>query len=457
MGKGSWAGVGCASLFALPFCAAGIATIFSAQQGEQFAIRIAAGSAFLLTGLAIIFGAVALSRATAASFQLRKRYPDQPWMWRQDWASNAISDQGSVLLAVLWFFAVIWNLITFPLVFAMPWKEVHQQPVVIVIFLFPAIGVLLVAGVLVKTVQRLKYGGSICHIDSLPIVPGRAFHGEISTRLRELPERGFELKVTCSRRTGSGKNSTSTIIWQEVQTVLTATPSYEGARVSFTVGIPADAELSGGAISWRLEVSAAVPGIDYSASFDLPVFAIPGQTIDSMQTAWPAPANDPLRWTPAPDARIAISALPSGGEEYRVGPAATGCFGFAFFLLIWFGIIGAMTFFGAPILLTIVFSAFGLLIVAIGVDWITGRSVIRADRNALAIERTTLFTKTKRDVNPKEISEIATIIGGTNNGVPLYHVVVRSGDGSVNAAKYIRMKSDAEMLAARMRIALGVS
>ncbi len=456
MAKGSWAGAGCAALCALPFCAGGIATIYSAQPGEQLPIHVAAGSAFLLTGLAIIFGVIALTRATAASFQLRKRYPDQPWMWREDWAANTIADQGTLLLATLWFFAVIWNLISLPLVFAMPWREVRNQPVVIVIFLFPAIGVLLLFAVLFKSAQRMKYGASTCHIDSLPIVPGRTFHGELTTRVRDLPERGFDLKLTCTRRTGSGKSTNQTIVWQETQTVLTATPGFDGARVSFTFGIPSSAEVSDGAISWRLEVAAEVPGIDYSAAFDLPVYAMAGQTVEAMQLAWPAPTSDPMRWTPAPESRIAISAMPSGGEEYRVGPAAAGCFGFSFFLLFWFGIVGAITFFGAPLFFTIVFVALGLLVVAIGIDWVTGRSVVRADRQVLAIERTTLVTKTRREVSPRDITGITTTIGGTNNGVPLYHVVVRSAGGNVNAAKYIRLKSDAEMLAARMRIALGV-
>jgi hypothetical protein len=85
MGKGRWAGVGCATLFALPFCAAGIAVIFSAPRstGRDLVMRVGAGSVFVVAGLALIFGAMAISGAAANSFQLRQRFPDQPWMWRR--------------------------------------------------------------------------------------------------------------------------------------------------------------------------------------------------------------------------------------------------------------------------------------------------------------------------------------------------------------------------------------
>src|SRR4051812_15471763 len=103
MGKGRWAIVGCATLFALPFCAAGIATIFSAPRstGRDLLVRIAGGSVFLIAGLAVILGAVVFSRSAGAAYDLRRRYPDQPWMWRRDWAANAITDQGAFGLSAL--------------------------------------------------------------------------------------------------------------------------------------------------------------------------------------------------------------------------------------------------------------------------------------------------------------------------------------------------------------------
>jgi MFS family permease len=463
MGKGRWAAVGCATLFALPFCGAGIATIFSVPRshGHDLAVRIAAGSVFLIAGLAIILGAVVVSRVTASSFQLRQRYPDQPWMWREDWAANAINDRGAFGLATFWIFTIIWNLISFPLIFAMPWREVRNQPAVMFIFLFPVVGVLLFIGVLYKSGQRMKFGASVCHVDRMPIAPGQSFHGELETRVRDQPPNGFVLRLTCVQRISRGRNSSETILWQESQTVSLVTPSYEGARVQFTFAIPADAEVSQSVpgtsqVSWRLEASAEMPGIDYGATFELPVFAT-GRKESFEQPVWPAPQVDVSRWIPADDSNITIAQMPGGGEEFHVGPATIGRFGFVLFTLIWFGVIAVMFAFGAPIFFPILFSAFGLLIVVVGIDWMIGRSLVRADRAALSIRRTWLGYGSSRTIEPKEITAITTSIGGVQNGVPLYDVVIRCGPKKFGAAKYIRLKHDAEMVAARMRKDIGLA
>lgn len=462
MAKGRWAAVGCATLFAFPFCAAGLATIFSApySNGPELAVRIAAGSAFVVAGLAVIFGSVVISGATAESFQLRRRYPDQPWMWRRDWSANAINDQGALWTGMIWTFAIIWNLISFPLLFVFPWKEVRDSPVVVVLFVFPAVGVMLLITALYKSLQRVKYGGSVCHIDQMPIVPGRSFHGEIETRMRDVPPNGVTMRLTCVRRTSSGRSTNETIVWQETQTVL-ATPSYDGAHVPFSFAVPADAEatqsvLGAAHIAWRLEALAEVPGVDYNARFDLPVFAT-GEKPPVIEPMWPAPEIDPSRWTPDPASHITVTPMPTGGEEFHVGPATTGRLGFILFMIIWFGIIGVMVHFGAPLFFTVIFGLIGMVIVLIGIDWMLGRSFVRADRTTLSIRRTWLGLGAIRDIQPRDVTAITTSIGGAQNGVPLYNVIVRCGDKSFAAAKYVAVKRDAEMLAARIRQAIGMA
>lgn len=458
MGKGRWAGVGCATLFALPFCAAGIAVMFSAERstGRDLAVRIGAGSVFVVAGLALIFGAIAISGALAESVQLKQRHPDQPWMWRRDWAANAVNDQGALGVSLFWIFAIIWNLISLPMAFAFPWREVRSSPIVIVPFLFPAIGVLMLIGVLYATARRMKFGASVLHLDQMPIVPGRTFHGELETRIRDTPAGGFTLRLTCVRRTMSGRSSNETVLWQETQQVALATPGFEGVRVPFSFALPPDAEVSQSqGIVWRLDASAELPGIDYAAVFQMPVFAS-GASPSFDDPVWPAPQVDAARWSPDPRSHITITPMPSGGEEFRVGAPTTGRFGFIIFLAVWFGIIAVMTKLGAPLVLPVVFGGFGLLILAIGLDWMFGHSVIRADRAALFIHRSFLGIGSPRTLAPRDVNDITTSIGGSTNGVAVYNVTVVSGGGEkITAAKYVAVKRDAEMLAARIKRAIG--
>jgi hypothetical protein len=461
MGKGRWAAVGCATLVALPFCAAGIATIFSAPRstGQDLAVRIAAGSVFLVGGLAIILGAIVVTRSTGEAFELRRRYPDQPWMWRRDWAANAIADRGALAVGTMWVFAIFWNLISSPLLFVFPWREVRDSPVVVLPFLFPAIGVVLLIVVGYLTAQRMKFGASVCHIDHLPIVPGRAFHGELETRVREMPPAGFVLRLTCVQRVSGTKTTNETILWEETQKIALATPSYEGAHVPFTFAIPSGAEptqntLNRTSIVWRLSVSAEVPGVDYSATFELPVFATGEKTI--VEPAWPAPDTDLSKWTPDPESHIAIALLPSGGDEITVGPATKGRLGFILFSIVWYGVIVVMFAFGVPRFFPMFFGLLGLIIVLIGVDWMLGRSVIRADRQSLSLLRTWIGFGSPHELPPRDVTAITTSIGGVQNGVPMYDVVVHCGEKRFTAAKYVQSKRDAEMVAARVRRAIGL-
>jgi hypothetical protein len=461
MGKGRWAAVGCASLFALPFCAAGIATIFSAPRstGRDLAVRIAAGSAFLIVGLAVIFAAIVFSRVTVEAYELRRRYPDQPWMWRRDWAANAINDRGGFSLGALWLFAIIWNLISSPLLFVFPWREVRDSPVVVLPFLFPTIGVVLLVVVLYQSAQRMKYGASICHIDRMPIVPGRTFHGELETRVREAPPSGFDLRITCVRRVSSGKSTNETILWEESQKVL-ATPSYEGAHVPFSFAIPADAEpmqtaLGSARIAWRLQVSAEVPGVDYSANFDLPVFATGERSV--AEPVWPAPQADFSSWTPDPESHITLGVTPTGGEQITVGPATKGRLGFILFTIVWYGVIVVMFAMQVPKFFPGFFALIGLIIVFVGFDWMLGRSFIRADRQELVLHRTWIGFGSPHSIAPRDVSEITTSIGGTQNGMSMYNINVRCGGKKYTAASYMQSKRDAEMVAARVRRAIGLT
>jgi hypothetical protein len=51
------------------------------------------------------------------SDKLQAAFPDKPWMWRDDWAAGYISSSNRTILAVAWGFAIVWNLVSTPLLF----------------------------------------------------------------------------------------------------------------------------------------------------------------------------------------------------------------------------------------------------------------------------------------------------------------------------------------------------
>jgi hypothetical protein len=468
MQKGRWLAVGCTAVFAIPFCLAGIGVMLDVPRAtaRDAAISIGVGSAFLLAGLGLLVGVIIATGAAQNTFVLRAQNPDKPWLWRKDWAAGAAQESGSARLAFLWMFAVLWNAVSIPAAFVLPLREARQQPVLYVVLIFPLIGLALLFAALYGTLRRMRYGASVCHLDRVPIAPGQAFHGEIDTHVHEPPPNGFLVRLSCVRRVSRGRNSTESLLWRDEQTVAYAAPSPAGMRVPFTFTLPRDAEptaLTAPGVStyWRLDIRAEVPGIDYAAMFDLPVFgaAVDAVSDEPREPSWPAPQADPLSWTPERSSRIAIAPLPSGGEEYRSGPmrGSGGC-GLGIFTTIWFGVIALMTRLGAPVFIPLLFGAFGLFILIATLDFFLGRTTARVDRTRVALRRAWLGLGGTRTIDASAVTDVVTSIGmtqGGGSGTPYYDVEIRAGGKKYDVAKYVPSKRDAEMLAARVRRAMG--
>src|SRR6185436_45729 len=126
--------------------------------------------------------------------------------------------------------------------------------------------------------------------------------------------------------------------------------SPDGMRVPFSFEIPAEApssDLSAPAdkVLWQLAVSAELPGIDYKATFELPVFA----TADNFAAHHVARQEEAVRRELSEASRVTATPLPSGGIELRIAPQrdAGALTTFVLFSLIWFGAIFLLWHFGA--------------------------------------------------------------------------------------------------------------
>jgi len=148
---------------------------------------------------------------------------------------------------------------------------------------------LLVHAVL-RTLRGRKFGESHFLLRASPVAPGGRLQGEIETGVpQDVALRdGFRLFLRCihrweeTRRTDGAGSLTRTIyrrdiLWQDEQR--SAGHAGSGRRhLSVPVSFVLPAELPGSmldgeakGIAWELEISAAMPGIDYTATFKLPV------------------------------------------------------------------------------------------------------------------------------------------------------------------------------------------
>ena len=289
------ANAGCLTLFGIPFAGAGLwAATLAAQQFiddpgdlETLFLQIILALCFGGVGFGlIVFGRYA-SRKAAEKEALQRQHPNEPWMWRPDWAQRRVAGGNKQMMAFSWAFAIFWNLISAPLLLVIP-KEVIEKgnkPALLGL-LFPAVGVGLLIWAVRSTLRWRKFGASAFQMSAVPGVIGGRLRGTIETSLQTVPESGFGLKLSCvrlittERRSGGSSRSTKeAILWQEEQTINPAAlgRGYRGVSVPVEFVIPYECEPVDDSdphslVIWRLESDAAVPGVDFRCVFEVPVF-----------------------------------------------------------------------------------------------------------------------------------------------------------------------------------------
>src|SRR5437868_6654694 len=90
-------GMGCLALFALPFAGVGI---FTAYKAIESLLQGKIKEGFFLIVFALVFGGVGFGLLIGVFFgsKFKKRrtalqiaHPEEPWLWRKDWASGRIA------------------------------------------------------------------------------------------------------------------------------------------------------------------------------------------------------------------------------------------------------------------------------------------------------------------------------------------------------------------------------
>lgn len=286
--------LGCLLVFGLPFfvigagaiaVATGMWTPQDAQTAEPQMLGWF-GVVFAGAGL-IIFGMASLVfRSAREKAALRAEHPVSPWMWRKDWASGRIPDQTGAQAGGMLVFALLWNVFVMPL-FVFVLRQREAIPVLLFLGLFVLIGIAFLVGAIKGLLRRQKFRRSTFAMATLPGRPGQSLRGAIETTITfdsQMVEGAYVVKLLCVNRitTGSGKHSSTReeTKWEAESRVpfTSCTPgTYGGSMVPVRFDIPDDALRTNddnprNAILWKLQATAELPGIDYHAEWEVPVY-----------------------------------------------------------------------------------------------------------------------------------------------------------------------------------------
>jgi hypothetical protein len=349
--------------------------------------------------------------------------------------------------------AAFWNVISAPLWFTLPGEIVGKHNWLALLgAIFPAVGLALVAWAICAVLRWRKFGQSTFQMAAVPGVIGGQLAGVVRTSAKVLPEDGFQLTLACIQKvTGSSGKSRSTsenVLWEDDQVVLRdllqQDPDHTAIPVLFAIPYecrPTDETQSDNQTIWRLKVKAKVPGVDYGAAFDVPVFKTaqsdPHFAADpKLMAEYTAPANPERELR---DAHVVRGPSPSGeGYEFifPMGRNLGTSLGFLAFLLVWSGVIGLMIHLGAPMFLPIVFGLFDVLILFLAVDMWFYKSAVDVSPRGLTVTGGLFGWGTPQWVDASDVAKIEPV-KGMQSGQSLYYdiVVTRHSGKKITAAK----------------------
>ncbi|HEX2250202.1 MAG TPA: hypothetical protein VHH32_07615 [Gemmatimonadales bacterium] len=478
--SGTTMGLGCIGLFLLPFAAVGVYSVGTgvlrviAGSWREGLTTMLFGTAF--AGFAGAFGAVVLLglKKHRELTALKEKHPEHPWLWRPDWAAGRIADNTRYTGWVAWIFAIMWNLISVPIAFAAMQEAIREsKPMLYLALLFPAIGAGLLVWAVRATLRYRRYGSSRFELTTKPGVIGRSLAGTVRLNGLVRPPDGFEVVLSCVRRitTRSGKNSSTTehILWQEEKRVggdMSRDAAGMATLIPIAFRIPADALPSEASdprnqVVWRLTLSADVPGVDYGAAFEVPVFRTPDSdlppTEEELRAASEA-AHATAQYRQPLDSKITVTSNRRGTEIYFPAARNPGAaVAASVFTVLWTGVLLGLIYGGAPLVFPLVFGLFDLLLIMGTVQLWFGVSRVTADNGTLVVADGYFYPARERTVPIADVTDVTTRIGMQWGTRPYYDVVVSRKNGKpLITGRGIRDKQEANWLAFTLRAAVGL-
>lgn len=223
-------------------------------------------------------------RMPAAEVQAKQQeWAEKPWTQREDWAAGAIQQEDKLNLRLLVGFAIAWNIISGVIVGGVLASSGFGGFALILLG-FPAFGIMLVVVAIRTWLHRRRFGQSVLRCASVPVWLGEPLRGVVETNIPSThrSRQGFRIRLACLReRTYHGRRNddrtTLETVWEREEDAHAPDDGGPVVRIPIDVTVPASLPPtvmppSDDRTLWRVTVSQKLPGIDYHAVFEIPVF-----------------------------------------------------------------------------------------------------------------------------------------------------------------------------------------
>jgi hypothetical protein len=462
-------------LFALPFCGFGLAAFVkglrevSSGGSSQYWGMMMIGLVFSVIGFAFFYAVIKGPSAAKKIDRRRAENPDQPWLWRDDWARGRAVSQTKSSMTSAWIWAVLWNMLSLPCVLLIPREQLFTVRMLGVL-VFPAVGIGFLIWAIRETLRWMEFGRTYFELSTVPSIPGGELRGTIQTRFPHVPDHGIRLKLSCVNHivsgSGDGRSSQDKII-SRLEKVIPRSQIYpgpSGAAIPVSFHLPTDVPETDGSnssnsIRWLLEADADVPGVNYKDIFELPVFRT--KDAPSAQDVEEFVESEPAMERPA-KLSIRVNTVPDGGTEFyfRAGRNVVFAAGTTVFALIWAGAIWLMATHGAPMFFTVIFSLFWPLIGYMSLEFWLGTSRVRIGNGIVKLQSGWLGGGRVQEFLFSDVLQIKTKINGQTggaSGTPYYDIEMTRRNGPpVTLGKTVRDQQEVNWLVSEMTRLIGL-
>lgn len=433
-------------------------------------------------GLGImLFGRFA-KKKSAKKQELQELFPDEPWNWNDEWQTNRFKSNAGTGFKVLLGFAILWNLIAIPgsVSAVIQFFETFEYELLIVL-LFPLVGIGLLIAAYVAFMRNKRYGTSELVLQQTPIAIGGINKGTIEVPNDKGNDQSFGkpleavVTLTCQRKitTGSGKNRSTktTIVWQDDRRVRSTIKGHNTSSYAFEFKVPEDLPPSDDSnqnnrVEWVLKIEREQPGIDLKLQFIVPGFVVPHRVaLDAAETDLFASSFDDSGAGSQSNAQGWKSlgfedSVTSQGNRYYF--SAFRHAGFAISMIV-FGLIfasvgiGINIFGNAPIVFLIVFGGLGILIFILGLRHLTFKSELTVRAGQLQFSSGHLLMSAPRIIQRNEVESITAQSNMSVGEKQVFHISAKLTDGTkIVLAKNLLLRSDVESFIEKLKNEIGI-
>jgi hypothetical protein len=411
-------------------------------------------------GFGLMFGARIGGKKLAAENALRERFPLEPGRWRPEWANGRIAGSSRSAAYVAIGFAVLWNLISLPLLYVLPGAIAGGNAAAAIGFLLPLVGVGLAVWEIRAWLQLKRFKVATLALDRVPVALGGRLKGTIRVEAAVPVTDHFRLELACveSSVSGSGKNREhhERMLWQKQWRV----PRHQCQIGLQLTTIPVDTAVpndqpettsddSSAEIGWRLDVTGECPGPDFWSRFELPVFTKAAEPTPAEPASSAAGAAHELQPRALDALGIGYERLPQGGEAwtFRRGRNKGVARGTTAFAALWTAVCGVLFVLDAPLLFKIVFPLSDAIIIWFALEeWLTEYRVT-LDRGLLTLSRRGFLARAPIEIPVKWIRGVQAKVGMQAGNKLYYNLEVETADAKHTAASSLADYDVAKSLA----------